>query len=274
MTVSRKRNVVIEGVQVTNPEGDCIVINRSTDIVIRDSRIGPCGGFGVRIRNSTGVILENTEIVDTSGGVYALSSRSVQVRHNRMSSAGRNPIQFDKVSGPGNLIAGNVVINLPGNTETEDSINLYRSEGSEASPIIVEQNLIRHGGSSTTGSGIMVGDHGGRYIWVRENVLIDPGQVGIGVAGGVAISVVGNVVYSGSFDWTNVGIYVWNQDSPACDDIEVRDNTVEFYNSSGARNAYYDGANCGPIAGWETNRIAEELMSTVEALARELEERR
>lgn len=264
---------MIEGVHITNPGGDCIQITRSDRITIRNSIVGPCGGLGLRVRDSEDVSVEGVDFIDSAGGVYALSSSGIQVVDSTFDATGRNPIQFDKVVGAGNVIAGNLIFNDHGNIDTEDSISVYMSEGTEDQPLLVQGNLIRGGGLSPSGSGIMVGDHGGSNIRVLRNLLIEPGQVGIGVAGGNAITVEGNVVYSARHDWTNVGIYVWNQHSDPCGTIAVRDNTVEFYSSSGQSNPYYDGENCGSVDGWDANEVAVGLVDRLDALVREMMDR-
>lgn len=242
----------------------------STNVVIRDSIVGPCAGTGVRVRGSSGVKIEGSEFRDTDGGIYALASESVSVSDNTFRGTGRNPIQFDKVRGSGNAVVSNIIQNEPGNPLTEDSINIYMSGGTPESPLVVANNLIRGGGSSSSGSGIMVGDNGGSFTEVVENLLIEPGQVGIGVAGGHDITVRDNVVYSAARQWTNVGIYVWDQYDSDCSGIEVRGNLVEFYSSSGDPNRYFDGGNCGPIDGWEANEEAVGLLGRLDQIEMDL----
>jgi parallel beta-helix repeat protein len=228
-------------------------------VTIRNSVIGPCGGKAIEVRRSTGVRIEYSELLDSDAGIYALDSSSIVISGNTISNAGRNPVQFDKVTGSGNVVSDNEIHNQEGSSETEDSISIYESSGTESSPLVVEGNLISQGGSSRSGSGILVGDNGGSHVVVRGNTLINPGQVGIGVAGGQNISVVDNLVVSEAFPWSNVGIYVWDQYDTGCEGIEVRGNVVEWYNSTGGVNPFWDAGNCGMVAGWDLNDSSDEL---------------
>ncbi len=244
---------VYEGLAISNPSGPCVEINNSSKVTLRNSTIGPCGGAAVEVEGSSGVVLEGLTISSTKTGIYALDSTAVLVVGNSFVNAGRNFVQFDKVNGAGSKIVGNTGKNALGKSNAEDFISVYKSSGTSGSPIEVRGNRLSNGGPSDSGSGIMIGDEGGSNIVVSGNVLMNPGQVGIGVPGGTNIRVLSNTVFSAAHAWSNVGIYVWNQSSGSCSNIEVRGNQVEWYNSSGAANPKWDGKNCGTIAGWDDN---------------------
>lgn len=244
---------VFEGLSLSNPSGACVEITNSSDVTFRNSRIGPCAGPAIEVEQSEGVFLESLEISDTETGIYVLDSRSISVSGNTFRDAGRNFVQFDKVTGPDNKIVGNAGMNTLGGSNAEDLISVYKSSGTAESPIEVLGNHLSDGGPSRSGSGIMVGDAGGSHIVVQDNVLMNPGQVGIGVAGGSNIRVLDNTVFSTSHPWSNVGIYVWNQSSGSCAGIEVRGNQVDWTNAVGKSNSKWDGKNCGVITGWGDN---------------------
>jgi hypothetical protein len=270
LVVSRETGTVIEGLTISNPDGNCITVSRSADIVIRGSTIGPCAGRAVGIRQSEGVSIEDSQIMDSAAGVYALDSRSIAVTGNTITDAGRNPVQFDKVTGEGNSVVDNEIHNRPGSPDTEDSINIYQSSGTSDSPLVVEGNLVFNGGSSVSGSGILVGDSGGSHQVVRDNTLINPGQVGIGVAGGQSIRIVDNMVFSESFPWSNVGIYVWDQYQTECGGIEVTGNMIQWQNSEDQANPWYDAGNCGEVLGWDIDQASTELRAILAGLYGEL----
>jgi hypothetical protein len=220
-------------------------------VVIKNSTIGPCGSWAVYINESSGVTVQNTTIRTQSskGGVYGHSSNGVQVVGNNISNSGRNPVQFDKVTGSGNRIEANTI----SNSASEDMISVFKSGGTSGSWLTVAGNTLRDNvGKSSSGSGIMVGDAGGQYILVQGNKLSNPGQAGIGVAGGTNIRVIGNNVSSSQFPWSNVGIYVWNQ-TGSCGAVEVRGNSVNWVNSNGQSNPAWEGGGCGTVAGWDDN---------------------
>lgn len=161
--------------------------------------------------------------------------------------------QFDKVSGRGNKISYNYALNVLGQSYPEDVVNLYKSNGTIDDPIQVVNNYIVGGGPSTSGTGTILGDGGGMYQYAARNIYIDCGQVGVAVASGEFMTVENNTIYGRAQNWTNVGIYVWNQYTYPCDNITVRNNIVNWKRSDGQQNDLWDGANCGTIQDWDTN---------------------
>lgn len=244
---------VIEGLHISNPSGACLRIEGSSSVVVRNSVLGPCGGRAVEIVNSSKVTLDSLQIVDVESGVLALESQTVAVKRTTFKDAGRNFVQFDKVTGPGNIVSDNRGANQLGGSDAEDFVSIYKSGGTSSSPLRVTNNHFSNGGPSASGSGIMVGDKGGSHIVVQSNVLSDTGQTGIGVAGGHHIEVIDNKITSSSHPWSNVGLYVWDQGSDGCSEIEVRGNVVVWRNADGDYNAAWNGGNCGSIHGWDSN---------------------
>jgi hypothetical protein len=253
LTLSGEDGQVIQGVTISNPDGNCVEIAHSSDITILDSQIGPCGGHAVTIDDSTSVRLEGLTISDAESGVYAHASESIAVVGTIFSDAGRNFVQFDKVTGSGNEISENEGSNRLGQSSAEDLISIYSSSGTEESPLLVVGNDFGGGGPSESGSGIMIGDNGGSDIVVENNTLTNPGQVGIGISGGTDIRVIGNAIFSEGHPWSNVGIYVWNQSDDSCGEIEVRDNRVDWEDPQGAPNPSWDSGSCGEVSGWDDN---------------------
>jgi len=248
-----------------------IVLENCSDVTIIscDLRsIRASGVAGLRIYNSyihdsannavnldacDGVVVQGNRFENIATGVYAHQSTAVQVVGNLCFDVqGPMPrgqlVQFDKVTGPGNLILGNVGLNRHQQSTPEDMINLFQSVGTAESPIRVELNHLAgdpERGSedlSASGSGIMLGDGGGQHQFCANNTLVNPGQVGIGVAGGGGIQVVGNTIVGTKSNVANVGIYTWNQypDAPA-GDITVAHNRVRWTNADGVSNPFWDG---------------------------------
>ena len=105
---------------------------------------------------------------------------------------------------------------------------------------------------------MLLGDGGGSHVLVKDNVLVNPGQVGIGVAGGTDIRIHDNTVLGVRRRSSNVGIYVWSQ-GVSCSGIRVQGNTVDFAKASGARSGGFNHGNCGAVGGWGTNRWHADL---------------
>jgi Right handed beta helix region len=271
----------------SNPSGSCIVLKGAKDRVIENLHIGPCGGHGIEVTDSENVIIRNVTINDTKeSGVYIEGSQSVEVRESRISNAvsgvyavnsrsvrvacntlldQRGPVprgqhvQFNHVVGGNNSIRCNVGRNQPGHGSPEDAINLYKSHGTSWLPITVIDNLIVGGGPSESGGGIMLGDSGGSYQLAKGNILVDPGQYGIAVSSGWNISVMDNLVFGRRQPFTNVGIYAWNQYPQACHGISIARNKVFWLSKTGRANPFWDGQNCGKIAGIADNKFAARL---------------
>jgi parallel beta-helix repeat protein len=226
---------------------------------IYNNKIGPCGptadGTGINVSNTHDITIDHNSFDDVASGLYAVNSTNNIVFDHNYASRIRGPmprgqiVQFNGVNGSGNKITCNVSDQTtPGYLNgTEDHINMYMSSGTSASPILIAYNKIRGGGPSTSGGGIMAGDEGSSYITVDTNILVNPGQYGLAIAGGHDNKLLNNQVYSNSFTWTNIGAYVWNQYAPTAYNEVVSGNRVNWLNSAGSANNWWDGGNSGTI---------------------------
>jgi len=273
--------------QVTNADGPCLTFTGLHDETIENLIVGPCRGNGIEIYDSSNVTVRNVAVSGAAGiaiyvagsshvtieesrieggssGVYAVDSTGVRVSCNTIDNPqGPVPrgqfVQFDKVTGEGNAISCNVGRNAPGKGMPEDGISLYQSSGTARSPIAVGSNLIVGGGPSPSGGGIMLGDGGGAHQVAEGNDLVDPGQYGVSVSSGEHMAIRNNRIYARAQSFTNVGIAVWNQSPQACSDIAVEKNQVRWLSKTGQANPYWNGGNCGPVAGVRTNNFRADL---------------
>ncbi len=251
--INGRSNVVIENLHISNPGGACVTVTNSTNVTIRNSTIGPCGDDAVYLSDVDTATVSGNYITNTNNGVLVHRSDSIAVDGNAFVNAGRNFVQFDKVNGAGSSISGNRGQNELGGSNAEDLISVYKSNGTSSSPIRIVGNHLRNGGPSNSGSGIMLGDGGGQHQIVEGNVLVNPGQVGIGVASGAHVKIRNNQIYSASLSWSNVGLYVWNQYGSACDDIEVSGNQVQWTAAGGYSNAWWHGGGCSNVSVHDNN---------------------
>ncbi|HEY5140301.1 MAG TPA: hypothetical protein VIJ25_13440, partial [Methylococcales bacterium] len=222
-----------------------------------------CFGVGISIENSSNVMITMSNFKNLNGGVYALNSSSISVVANNFKnmfstfrdSARGQFVQFNNVTGKGNIVQFNKGVNELGNSYPEDAVNLFQSSGTPTSPITINNNCFSGGGPSLSGGGIVTGDWGGANQVVKNNTLINVGQFGIGVAGGTKIKILNNSIYGArQVGFTNIGIYVWNQTSPpSCSDIQVERNRVDYTNSAGENNPYWNAGNCGTVTGESHN---------------------
>lgn len=248
LVIRGQTDVSIRSKRISNPDGPCIVIEDSVNVRLHNLQIGPCRSEGIRAKRVDGLSVTRSTITDTYKGIYALSSSRVRIVHNDFLGTHRNLVQFDKVNGPDSAIIRNLALSTPGNGRTEDLVNLYRSSGVSGSPIKVYYNHFRGGGRSRSGSGIMLGDNGGSHQIAYGNTLVDPGQVGIGVASGTNIRVARNRLFQGARVWSNVALYAWNQQpGSACGNVRVDRNEVTWKKADGQRYAWWSGGGCGDV---------------------------
>lgn len=251
-------NKTISGLAIKNPNGHSITLVNCSNITIMNCKLGPSKGQGVDLYNCTNVTVTNCSIDSVATGLYAAISSSIKFNYNDVKNVfGPMPkgqmVQFDKVTGSGNSISYNVIENIAGQCHAEDNISLYKSSGLPNDEIQVVGNWIRGGGPSATGGGIMTGDDGGSYIVVKDNILVNPGQYGLGIASGDHITITNNKVFASKTAYTNIGLYVWNQYASDCSSNTVSNNRINFTNKDGVINTSWDAGNCGTITGWSTN---------------------
>ena len=172
-------------------------------------------------------------------------------------------LQFNAAKGSGHKVLCNVSYQrIPGYKHGPgDQVNIFMSSGTAESPILIAYNKIIGGGPHEVGGGLLAADFGGDYITIRNNILIDPGQYGIAIAGGKHNKLLNNIVYSDTvFPWSNVAVIVWGQGNTTtpetCNNHEVRGNRV-FYLSKNGFGGAWNGENCGEVAGWDDNTFID-----------------
>jgi len=162
-----------------------------------------------------GVEIINSQFEDVTSGIRFLNSRGpLRVMNNEAKNSGRNFFQCDKCTGAGIRIERNTIEHTQqfGTEKLEDFISLFQSSGTEQDYIRVSENRARTDGTgegvSPSGSFIILGDHGGSYQIAEKNIGVNPGNVGVGAAGGHHIQMVGNKMYSDPVrDISNVAFY-------------------------------------------------------------------
>lgn len=265
--------MTVTGLHVSNPSGPCIHGDHVTDVHIVDNMIGPCGaetdpnGVGIGLDDSSQVHVDHNSFDDVASALYITGYggdvNDIVFDHN-VSTRIRGPlprgqmVQFNHVRGAGNAVLCNVDDETaPGYLAgQEDHVSVFDSAGTAASPLTISYNKLRGGGPSHSGGGILSGDYGSSYVDVTDNILINPGQYGLAVAGGDHGRFLRNRVYSPvAFEWSNIGMFVWNQ-SPTipCTDNEMRDNRVFYVRADGPNNSWNAG-NCGDVAGFDTDNV-------------------
>ena len=139
----------------------------------------------------------------------------------------------------------------------EDSISIYKTQYAD-----IEDNFVTGGldatapgsggAQSPSGCGILGADGdrtlGANHVIIKNNVVLNTGQCGIGIATGIDLSVTGNKVLNlNPNTGGNTAIYVWKQYFPACGPVLLRGNIAAEVRPGGYNSGYWDGGGCGPV---------------------------
>lgn len=233
-------------------EAHSIILTNCESVHIENCWIHDSKAPGIQVDQCKKVTIRGCRMENVASGVYALDSSGVEIsgcfcRDVQGPLPRGQMVQFDNIKGAGNSVHDNYCINDAERSRPEDDINIYQSEGTPESPILIERNYLvgdpQKGmeGKSGTGSGIMLGDLGGANIVCRDNVVINAGQVGIGIAGGSHIRAEGNIVRGEKSNVSNAGMYAWNQSKKPGADISVLRNHVLWMDMHGEMNGFWDG---------------------------------
>lgn len=216
--------------------------------------------IAIRIANCANVTIRAVDFWNVAQGVFAIGSSNITIvdsryqnitgPYERVGLNRGNFVQFDSVNG------GLIARNKGRCGDTEDVVSLYKT-----SNVIVERNHFEGGDGSPgclawrspSGSGIGTGDIGGGGNIVRNNVLVNPGQVGTFISGGTNNTIRDNIVIGEQRPLSNIGIYVENYSSGACSGHTVAGNRVRWLRADGQVNGGWTSGRCGTVAGWSTN---------------------
>ena len=272
----RKSNFVIEASEFTDSSNkDLIALYSCENVIIRNNKFGSATvKLAIYLDGCKNVTIIDNTFENVQTGLVAHNSQGIKFEYNDATNivgplkGGEkigNMARFDKVFGTGNSISYNVCENFPGESSPEDIINVNQSIGTSASPIMVKGNWLRGGGPSTSGGGILLGDVGGAYQVAENNIVVDPGQYGIAIAGGNNIALRNNKIFSSKKSYNNVGLYAanWYESLGKSSNITVANNTVNYTNKDGKLNNFWYAGNVEPISGKETNRYDSGLNASV-----------
>jgi len=243
----------------SRPASGAISLTGQSGIVIENKHFKDLGAdvISIRLTSCSNITIRNCDFENVAECVYAFGTTNLTVEDCRYKNiigphqrTGVNRANFVQVNG---CTTGFIRRNKGVGGDTEDIVSIYQSSG-----FVVEDNHFEGTNwTSPSGSGIALSDSGGSNNIARRNILLNPGQVGIFIAGGTNSRIEDNTIYGEQRPLSNVGMYVWNQAAAACSGHTVSGNKVNWYRADGIRNDYYNAGNCGPVAG--TNDFATVL---------------
>lgn len=270
--INGRKNFIIDGKEIKSVKNHCITLWACHNVIIRNCKFGPSSAFvGIYLCDCSNVKITNCIFEDVATALLAQGcSGNIKFENNEVKNVNSKKLRnygsmvlFNEVRGVGNSICYNICENIAGESYPGDIISLYKSNGTSESPIKVCNNWIRGGGPADWGGGIMLGDCGGSYFLVENNILVDPGQYGIAVASGHHITVRYNKIYARRQEFCNVGLYAWNQTETECHDLTIAHNEINYTSKTGDRGILWFAENVGKVAGTETNIFNPQLKSSI-----------
>jgi parallel beta-helix repeat protein len=252
-------DITISGKSISGGSAPSITLTNCYNVHITQNSLGNTTNNGIYLFNCYNITVDYNFITNVSCGVYvSTGTGGIVVNNNQMlNMQGPFPrgqfVQFNTVKGAGNTISNNQLENISGKSNSQEAINLYMSNGTAASPITVNGNWIRGGGPGNASGGIQLGDTGGSYESASNNMLVNPGQMGLSISGGDHISLLNNQVFAVKQSFTNVGIVVWAQAGASVTNPTVSGNKIKYINAAGAENDSWIGPSTPTPAGWSTN---------------------
>ena len=263
-----KATIRHKGEGIVNMGSAHLTVTNSTFLAL-DPGI-PANQRNVYLYKPTSFVFENNSLSDGHGILINgdnVAANTIRIRYNTVVNIGRYAppscciqfVQFDKVLSSGAEIAWNKVTNVFGQSNVEDVINMYKSNGTQASPIRIHHNLIDGAfpptaASGYSGGGIIAGDAGGSWITISDNRVLSTINYGVAISGGHDNHLVNNRVVSDNkaadgtaFTAGNVGFYVWNYStSPDWGNNNATNNASGWLKADLTRNDWWI-PDCNPI---------------------------
>ena len=295
------RNVTItdcattEGVWGDGYDTGLILIEDSENITIENSVItrmaaedsGAARNNAFQIVDTKNVRIVNNEISDVfsdierkagdqgnrSISVQGSNTGNITIESNTFRNAGRGALQIVRardlagVSFTKNVVEGRG----PWDSDYEDMVNLFSSSGRPDDPIVISDNYMRNGGPSVSGTALFLGDGAvsdghTAHVVAENNVIVNPGHVGIVLGGGHDIVVRDNLIF-GDADVshpTTVGMAINDYGfTGTCRDNLVTGNRVFLRNQmldSGVNHVWNSGTCAGSVI-VEGNAFGDESLN-------------
>ena len=239
LKAERFKNVVVENSYMEGTSG----------IYVYDYRGNFSAGETVRVLRNKALNIDG-RLSDGRGGFLDFNERTRI--SDGFTERGFKRVQFLQLNQvrnlPGIEIAWNQVVNEPGKSRVEDNVSIYRSSGTQASPIAIHDNYIQGAYTikpwqsdysdgvwkykwSYAGGGIMLGDgEGAAFVKAFNNQVVSTTNYGIAIYSGHDMEFFNNRVLSSgllpdgrTIARQNVGVYIWDGKDSGPD---------SFYNNS------------------------------------------
>lgn len=208
VTVSTSQPVVLENCAVKSTTRTLVIVNAGSNVTIRNCYFegsatpNDAGYRAVFANTASSITVTGSDFVHIAPFKAAGGTPTISVTHNRVRDVigdetnccggGYAPaFQLSNLTSPSTEIAWNEVVNLPGQSNMEDAVNLFGASGTVANPIRVHDNFVWGAyplpiTDEYSGGGILTGDGGGgtNNVEVVDNQLVGTTNYGIQIGGG------------------------------------------------------------------------------------------
>lgn len=152
VNINGQNGTVIDNLHITNPNGDCLTITNSTNITVRRSNIGPCGGNGINISGGGTINIYDsyihpetplsTSCCDTHDGILVNGTSGLTIQGNVIAYGEAN-IEANNVSSVS--VIGNLLLNPINSDPSQPAPNQSRGQnvqvwGGPSSNVTVQNN--------------------------------------------------------------------------------------------------------------------------------------
>ena len=272
-----KKNIIIEGLDFSDLDGRAITLWNCENVIIRNCKFKNINtSAAIYADKSKDILVTDCTFENVHRGFIAGNcTGKIRFDYNDVKNilgtlkggvAFSQAVQFQRCTGAENSISYNSIENIAGQSSPEDIINIYQSSGTSSSPIRVSNNWIRGGGPSASGGGILLADWGGSYQIAENNIIVNPGQYGMGIGGGSNITLRNNKIYAKKQSFTNVGMSIcnWNEkDTGKSYNITLENNEINWTNHSGNLNMWWIYENMNHLIGKKTNKYNSNLNESI-----------
>lgn len=263
-TISNQNGLIIRNKKFTNTNplingGKIFNINDCEDITFENCYFGPSIDIAIDAYNVKRLTVKHSLFANNKTGVYCTNCEDIKIDSNQFINpigpfARGQAVQFNTVSTSATgqcTVMDNRIEAFPGESDPEDLININNSNGRSGAPILVTRNILRGGGPSMSGGGILIGERGGNWNSSTNNKAYNPGNYGFSISGGSNNVMSDNMLWMDSYraidDWSNVGFIIWAQAEAAslpCVNITYTNNSGYIVSARFGANPLFDGGNC------------------------------
>jgi hypothetical protein len=214
----RQKNVKLVGLVIDRAGPEGIFLEDCTGVLIDRCQVSRCGTL-IRLLRCRGVVIRGCTLKQPTGpadpdgqGVQLNECEEVEVSGCTMTAGTGGPV--------------------------EDWVSVFRSR-----KVAVRDNVITGGAGSPSGTGVCVDGPDSQDVEIRGNTLSRCGAIGVSVAGGKRIRIVGNRIldtFVADSDAGNVGVAVFTAYGKAPAEVWIGYNVVSVRRKDGTENAFWD----------------------------------